>query len=91
MISVDDDGVIVATENTVTDELKVAYVKTDDSGYVDGDVLKSGVYVRNGTYRYKSAFGVVRTVPAFEKVTREKDVKIFMAMFEAEKAKIKGE
>jgi len=91
VISVDDDGVIVARENSATGEMIVAYVKTDDSGYVDGNNLKKGVYVRRGTHRYESASGAVRTVPAFEKVTREKDVKIFMAMYEAEKAKIKGQ
>lgn len=90
VISVVDDGVIICEGSTVSGETRVAYVKTDDSGYIDGDRLKEGIYVRRGTYRYSSASGAVKTVPAFEKVTREKDVKIFMSMYEREKAKIKG-
>jgi len=85
VISVVDGGVIVAYK------MDVAYVKTDNSGYVDGNCLKKGVYVRRGKYKYESTSGAVKTVPAFEQVTREKDVKIFMAMYEAEKAKIKGQ
>lgn len=89
VISVVDDGVIVGCKSTFSTEWNYAYVKTEDSGYVDGDRLKIGVYVRNGTYRYRSADGAVRTIPAFEKVTRKKDLEIFMALYEVQKNKIK--
>lgn len=92
IISVTDEGVLVSdiASEMILGKKSISYVKTDDSGYVDGDFLKKGVYVRRGTYRYSSDSGAVKTVPAFEKVTREKDVKIFMSMYEREKAKIKG-
>ncbi len=79
VLSVDDDGVLVQQDPPIGDEVKVAFVKTSDTGYVDGDHLKKGVYVGSGPYRYESADGAARTGPAFQKVTREKDLIIFKA------------
>lgn len=83
VVSVDDDGVIVQQDPPIGGELKIGFVRTPDKGYVDGDHLIKGVYVKAGTYKYVSADGAARTVPAFEKVTREKDLFIFKAMLNA--------
>lgn len=76
ILSVDDDGVIVISND------KVAFMKTSRSGYVDGDYVRSGAYVRKGTYRYTSADGARRTIPAFEEITNARDLEIFNALLE---------
>lgn len=85
ILSVDDDGVIVIRNE------KVAFIKTSRSGYVDGDYVRSGAYVRKGTYRYTSADGARRTIPAFEEITNARELEIFNALLDLEKAKEEAE
>ena len=79
IISVVDDGVIVYNND------KTAFIKTSSSGYVDGNYLNSGAYVRKGTYTYSSADGARRTVPAFEEITNKRELEIFKALLEQKK------
>ena len=85
ILSVDDDGVIVIRNE------KVAFMKTSRAGYVDGDYVRSGAYVRKGTYRYTSADGARRTIPAFEEITNARELEIFNALLDLEKAKEEAE
>lgn len=79
ILSIDDDGVLVEGGG------EVAFMKTSTSGYVDGNCLREGLYVRKGTYKYTSIDGAMRTIPAFEEITNAREIEIFNAMLEDER------
>lgn len=81
ILSVDDDGVIVSGGLKFWE---TAFMETSSSGYVDGDCLRAGLYVRKGTYKYIDTDDAMRTIPAFEEITDAREIEIFNAMLEEE-------
>lgn len=99
VLSVVGDGVIVHFDQTtfgaelvgglysgLTGESdKIIHVETRRGGYVDGDALESGVFVRNGSYTYENALGATVTVESYSELTDSGEISRFHKIVEDQK------
>ena len=69
---------------------KVIHIITKHKGYVDGDKLASGIFVRNGSYTYETALGGVCTVESYNEITSKGEIKRFNEQLEEMAAKRKA-
>ena len=68
---------------------KVIHISTTDEGYVDGNNLKSGVYVRDGTFQYVSRDGAENTIESYSKISDEDEVERFKEELECVRERFK--
>lgn len=58
---------------------RILHVETSTDGYVDGANLRSGVYVRDGTFKYTSRDGASNTVESYSLICDEDEINRFKA------------
>ena len=69
IMNVVESGVLVHYVGS-GDYNKVIYIMTDPTEYADGNELKSGIYIRTGSYKYKSRIGL-RKVESYLDISSE--------------------